>query len=137
MDLFEHVERKAPEPTVLSVEALTRAITGRLTAMGTVSVEGEVSQPKRAASGHLYFDLKDSGARISCIAWRSTVQRLGYGKATVSSDDELDNDPDLDDLGPWRSLKVPFTAFRDRTFYLRSEVVSVVYLILAGETPGP
>ena len=76
MDLFEHVERKAPEPTVLSVEALTRAITGRLTAMGTVSVEGEVSQPKRAASGHLYFDLKDSGARISCIAWRSTVQRL-------------------------------------------------------------
>jgi exodeoxyribonuclease VII large subunit len=80
VDLFEHVERRGsggdPKPTVLSVEALTRAITGRLTAMGTVAVEGEVSQPKRAASGHLYFDLKDSGARISCIAWRSTVQSL-------------------------------------------------------------
>jgi len=51
--------------------------------------------------------------------------------------DEVTEDEVLDDLGPWRTLKVPFTAFRDRTFYQRAEVVSVVYVLLAGETPGP
>ena len=54
-----------------------------------------------------------------------------------ASEDDADDDEALDDLGPWRSIKVPFTAFRDRGFYQRAEHISVVYLLLAGESPGP
>lgn len=41
-----------------------------------ITVRGEVSQPTQSANGHLYFTLKDSGASIACVAWKSTVQRL-------------------------------------------------------------
>jgi len=41
-----------------------------------VTVSGEVSQPTTSANGHLYFTLKDDGASIACVAWRSTVQRF-------------------------------------------------------------
>jgi exodeoxyribonuclease VII large subunit len=41
-----------------------------------ISVTGEVSQPTTSASGHMYFTLKDESAAISCVIWRSTVQRL-------------------------------------------------------------
>lgn len=54
-----------------------------------------------------------------------------------ATDGDVDDDDELDDLGPWRSLKVPFTAFRDRTFFRRAEVISVVYVLVDGETPGP
>ena len=54
--------------------------------------------------------------------------------ADLGSDEE--DDAGLDDLGPWRHIKVPFTAFRDRNFYDRSDKVSVVYVLLAGEEPG-
>ncbi len=40
-------------------------------------VEGEASNVKRSANGHIYFTLKDSGAQLPCVIWRSTVQRLG------------------------------------------------------------
>ena len=40
-----------------------------------VWVTGEVSSWKRAASGHVYFTLKDSGATVNAVMWRnSTVQ---------------------------------------------------------------
>ncbi len=41
-----------------------------------ITVSGEVSQPTTSANGHLYFTLKDDGASIACVAWRSTVQRF-------------------------------------------------------------
>lgn len=41
-------------------------------------VEGEVSEFKRhAASGHCYFSLKDSGALLRGVMWRSAASRLG------------------------------------------------------------
>ena len=42
-----------------------------------ILVEGEASNVKRSANGHFYFTLKDSGAQLPCVIWRSTVQRLG------------------------------------------------------------
>ena len=42
-----------------------------------VLVEGEASNVKQSANGHYYFTLKDSGAQLPCVIWRSTVQRLG------------------------------------------------------------
>jgi len=60
-----------------TVSGLTLAIRQMLeTGFSSVSVEGEVSQPTLARSGHIYFTLKDDGAQIACVIWRSTAERL-------------------------------------------------------------
>ncbi len=38
-----------------------------------VWVVGEVSNWKRAGSGHIYFVLKDSGASIAAVMWRNSA----------------------------------------------------------------
>ena len=43
-----------------------------------VWLEGEISNWKQAASGHIYFTLKDPGASIRCVIWRSQAQQLVY-----------------------------------------------------------
>lgn len=42
-----------------------------------ILVEGEASNVKQSANGHIYFTLKDSGAQLPCVIWRSTAERLG------------------------------------------------------------
>ena len=59
---------------IYSVSSLTRQIKDLLeTSFSPLWVEGEVSNFKPHYSGHLYFTLKDSGAQISCVMWRSRV----------------------------------------------------------------
>jgi exodeoxyribonuclease VII large subunit len=41
-------------------------------------LEGEVSNYSRAASGHVYFTLKDEEAQIRCVMWRSQAERQAY-----------------------------------------------------------
>ena len=41
-----------------------------------VTVEGELSRVTRAASGHVYFTLKDAQASVSAVAWSSTARTL-------------------------------------------------------------
>lgn len=41
-------------------------------------VEGEVSNYTRAASGHVYFTLKDESARLACVMWRSNFEWQTY-----------------------------------------------------------
>ncbi len=41
-----------------------------------VWLEGEVSNFVRHASGHCYFSLKDAGATIQCVMWRSLAESL-------------------------------------------------------------
>lgn len=41
-------------------------------------LEGEISNWKQAASGHIYFTLKDAGASIRCVIWRSSARQLIY-----------------------------------------------------------
>lgn len=41
-------------------------------------VSGEVSSWKRAASGHIYFTLKDAGATISAVMWKGNAFRLNW-----------------------------------------------------------
>ncbi len=43
-----------------------------------VWVRGEVSNVTRAGSGHVYFSLKDAGACVSCVMWRSAAGRLPF-----------------------------------------------------------
>ncbi|MEO1021414.1 MAG: exodeoxyribonuclease VII large subunit [Bacteroidota bacterium] len=42
-----------------------------------ILVEGEASNVKQSSNGHIYFTLKDSGAQLPCVVWRSTAQRSG------------------------------------------------------------
>jgi len=72
----ERVPARPEPPRALSVTELTDAIKERLTGLGVVQVEGEISGFKRASAGHFYFDLKDDrGARLACKIWRSRTSR--------------------------------------------------------------
>jgi exodeoxyribonuclease VII large subunit len=63
-----------------TVSSLTRYIREALESdvqLQDVWVRGEVSNLSRPPSGHLYFTLKDSGASLRCVVWRSGVPKLG------------------------------------------------------------
>ncbi len=62
-----------------SVRALTLEIAARLEQLGRVAVEGEVSQVKQAASGHIYFSLKELDVVLSCVVWRTRAQAAVRG----------------------------------------------------------
>jgi exodeoxyribonuclease VII large subunit len=60
----------------LSVSALTTHLVmlfERDETLRDVAVLGEVSNWKRAASGHCYFSLKDSGATLTAVMWRNAA----------------------------------------------------------------
>ena len=46
-----------------------------------IDVSGEISNFTRAASGHLYFTLKDANAQLKCVMWRSLAERLRFRPA--------------------------------------------------------
>lgn len=54
-----------------------------------LEVSGEISNFTRARSDHLYFTLKDAGAQIKCVMWRSAAERLFFqpeeGDAVVAN----------------------------------------------------
>ena len=41
-----------------------------------ILVEGEVSNCRRAVSGHIYFTLKDANSELRAVVWRSTAENL-------------------------------------------------------------
>jgi exodeoxyribonuclease VII large subunit len=43
-----------------------------------VWLEGEISNMSRAASGHVYFTMKDADAALNCVMWRSAAARLTW-----------------------------------------------------------
>ncbi len=56
----------------LTVTSLTKAIRDTLeTAFTDVTVEGEISNFIDHRSGHRYWTLKDAGAQISCVFWKT------------------------------------------------------------------
>ncbi len=62
---------------IYSVSELTAEIKEHLeTEFPDVWLRGEISNFKRATSGHLYFTLKDSEAQIPAVIWRSSAERL-------------------------------------------------------------
>jgi len=65
------------DPRVYTVSELNREARGLLeTALGEVWMKGEVVAPKAAASGHLYFALKDAEARIDVVRFRGRSPAL-------------------------------------------------------------
>lgn len=41
-----------------------------------LEVRGEVIGKRQISSGHVYFTLRDEGAQLACVIWRSTLMRL-------------------------------------------------------------
>ena len=63
----------------ISVSELNRSVRGMLErGFPLAAVRGEISNFTRAASGHLYFVLKDAGAQVRCAMWRGRAQGLGF-----------------------------------------------------------
>jgi len=63
-----------------TVTTLTRYIREALESdaqLQDIWVQGEISNLSRPASGHVYFTLKDNGASLRCVVWKSGVARLG------------------------------------------------------------
>lgn len=57
--------------------------------LGWVKVEGEISNLKKASSGHYYFSLKDSHCQVNCVMFSSCVDTetaalLAHGKQVVA-----------------------------------------------------
>ncbi|WP_291852500.1 exodeoxyribonuclease VII large subunit [Accumulibacter sp.] len=64
---------------VIPVSLLNRLARERLEAAFPLCwVAGEVSNLSHAASGHVYFSLKDSAAQVRCVMFRSRAQLLGW-----------------------------------------------------------
>jgi exodeoxyribonuclease VII large subunit len=62
-------------PPVLTVSDISRYLRQLMDSdeiLQQVWVSGEVSNLSQPKSGHLYFTLKDAGASLKCVIWRST-----------------------------------------------------------------
>lgn len=71
-----HPQKAAAAPVVFSVSELAARVKSQLEGeFGKVTVQAEVSGGKLHSSGHFYCDLKDEGAVLNAVAWRSTVAR--------------------------------------------------------------
>lgn len=63
----------------LSVSELSQALKGVVeNTFGDVRVRGEISGFKLAASGHLYFNLKDENAVLAAVCWKGVSQRFAF-----------------------------------------------------------
>ncbi len=67
----------APERRIFSVSELTAVVRGLLEDFfGACWVSGEISNCRRAPSGHYYFTLKDSEAQLKCVCFRQNAMYL-------------------------------------------------------------
>jgi exodeoxyribonuclease VII large subunit len=68
--------------SVLTVSELTAAIKGELDRrFAGVWVEGEISNLRPAASGHVYFTLKDDASQVRAVLFKSRVRRIRFDLA--------------------------------------------------------
>src|SRR5690606_25217878 len=76
-----HSKRSNPMSNVYTVAELTYEIRQMFLEnyrLQDVTVRGEISNFKRAASGHWYFTLKDDQSQLRCAMWRSSVNLQSY-----------------------------------------------------------
>ena len=64
-------------PRIYTPSRLNREARGLIeNRFGVISLEGEITNFSRAASGHCYFSLKDDRAQVSCAMFRGRASRL-------------------------------------------------------------
>ena len=68
----------SPRWTVSTITAYLRELLETDEMLKDAQVKGELSNLSRPRSGHLYFTLKDGGASLRCIMWRSQASRLSF-----------------------------------------------------------
>lgn len=78
-----------PDNTPYTITQLNTAAKQLLeSALGTVSVMGEISNLARPSSGHLYFTLKDDTAQVRCALFRGSRRRIDFdienGQAVIA-----------------------------------------------------
>lgn len=64
--------------SVTQLNTLVRNVLNSNPGLCDIWVNGEVSNLKRASSGHYYFTLKDSGAEISCAMFAGARSRIDF-----------------------------------------------------------
>lgn len=75
-------EPSEPEPRTWTVSGLVRHVRGLVErGYGAVTVEGEISNWRPAASGHCYFTVKDEGAQLSAVLFRRQASLLRFRPA--------------------------------------------------------
>ncbi len=68
-----------PSPRVRTVTELTLELQGVVAdRFDDVLVRGEITNLRRVTSGHVYFSLKDAGAILPAVMWRSLATRLKF-----------------------------------------------------------
>ena len=68
-----------PSRKIYSVSEITAEVKWRLEAQfSDVLIEGEISNLTAAASGHLYFVLKDKSAQIKCVCFRNKARLFRF-----------------------------------------------------------
>ena len=68
-------------PDTWTVSTLTRYIRTTLETdyrLKELTVEGEISNLSRPASGHVYFTLKDANASLRCVMWKPRAAQMIY-----------------------------------------------------------
>lgn len=73
--------------SVREITSLIAALLGE--AFPRVAVRGQISNLRRQSSGHVYFTLKDEGAQLPAVLWKSGAARLRFrpedGQEVVAS----------------------------------------------------
>ena len=64
--------------SVSAVNTYIKEMLERDDVLSAIAISGEISNFKRNSSGHLYFSLKDEGATISAVMFRSDASRLSF-----------------------------------------------------------
>ena len=68
-----------PSDTVFSVSQITDFIKGILeNSFRSVKIEGEISNWRPSAAGHIYFTLKDNNAQIKAVIFRNAAYKLAF-----------------------------------------------------------
>ena len=68
-----------PQNKVFSVSQITDLIKEILeTSFRTITIEGEISNWRPSAAGHIYFTLKDNAAQIKAVIFRGAAMRLNF-----------------------------------------------------------
>ncbi|MEI6234238.1 MAG: exodeoxyribonuclease VII large subunit [Planctomycetota bacterium] len=75
----QSVDTKTGKPKAWTVTQLTRHLKDCIErGYPNIWLEGEISNFKAYGSGHIYFTLKDDGAQLSSVIWKTSAERLKF-----------------------------------------------------------